>query len=58
MQAVQLQREINNIEKSLALVSESLKIDRSSYKLWLIKAQLLELSGRMEEARSAYEEAL
>lgn len=58
MQAVQLQREINNIEKSLALVSESLKIYRSSYKLWLIKAQLLELSGRMDEARSAYEEAL
>jgi predicted RNA polymerase sigma factor len=28
------------------------------WKLWLIKAQLLENMGRMEDARAVYEEAL
>jgi hypothetical protein len=39
-------------------VEESLALFRGSYKLWLIKAQLLEEAGSMEEARQTYEEAL
>ena len=42
MQAVQLQREIGNIEKAMTMIEEALKKYNNSYKLWLIKAQLQE----------------
>lgn len=58
MQSIQLHREINNIEKALLLVNEAIKIYRNFYKLWLIKAHLLEQSNRVEETRKTYEEAL
>jgi hypothetical protein len=38
MQAVQLQREVGNIEKALQLVNEGLLKYKAAYKLWIIKA--------------------
>ena len=58
MQYVQLQRDIGNLPKALDLVSQYLTQYRTFFKLWLIKAQLHQSQGQMEETRKTYEEAL
>ena len=59
MQAVQLKREIGDINSALKICEQALRSEFSTFhKLWLMKAQLLEELCRIEEARSTYEKAL
>lgn len=48
--------------EALNVVSKALEKEqtdnRAFFKLWLIKAQLLENTGQIAEARDAYDEAL
>ena len=59
MQTVQLKREIGDVGAALELCEKALKTQFVAfYKLWLIKAQLLEEVGQVEEARMVYDKAL
>ena len=42
----------------MAMIDEALKKHNASYKMWLIKAQLLEQNNQVERARETYEEAI
>ena len=55
MQAIQLEREQNNIKEAYKLCEESLTIYQDFPKLWIIAAQLREsLSQNYEEATEIY----
>jgi len=56
-----VRREIGQDLEALKIVTTALEDDadnRAFFKLWLIKAQLLENTGQIAEARDAYDEAL
>lgn len=59
MQAVQLEREQNNIREAYILCEDSLKFYSDFPKLWMIAAQLKEeLSPNYEEASDIYIKAV
>ena len=59
MQAIQLKRELGDLNAALALCIAALDSDyKTFHKLWLIKAQLLEELSQVEETRKTYEKAL
>lgn len=42
----------------MTMIEEALKKYNSSYKMWLIKAQLQDQNNQVERARETYEEAI
>ena len=59
MHAVQLKRETNSLQQALAIVNQALETEfKNFHKLWIIKAQILEDIGQIEEAQKTYEQAL
>ena len=59
MNTIQIQREIQNDQEALRIADDALNSEfKTFYKLWLIKAQIQEELGLIEEARNTYESAL
>ena len=59
MNTIQIQREMQNDQEALRIADDALKSEfKTFYKLWLIKAQIQEELGLVEEARTTYESAL
>ena len=58
LQAVQLQRQLNNHQQALVLVNQALEKFSTNFKLWLMKAQILQIFGPTDAVREAYECAL
>ena len=42
----------------MIMIEDALRKHNFSYKMWLIKAQLLEQNNQVERARETYEEAI
>ena len=59
MNTIQIQREIQNDQEALRIADDAFNSEfKTFYKLWLIKAQIQEELGLIEEARNTYESAL